>query len=216
MNLIHLKNKMRHLILFLFSFLIVTSCKAQKTSKVKKQEEMIVPKITKETEMIDKELFKVKSFKIEKNNLVEEYTKASVGLSKATYDKFSNFHIVKNYLPNGKIENKGVVFNNGSEYGIWYEFDKEGNLIKEINTDEGYDFGWKNIIEYCNQNNIILEKGYPKRGGIKTEVFKNEESGTKVWIISYYDYKKEKYLEITLDGKTGKELKIRELEFVGN
>ncbi|WP_093139832.1 hypothetical protein [Ulvibacter litoralis] len=179
-------------------------------------EDIDIPKITNEFET-----FNVKGFNKEQvngelrkseNEIFYIYLEYSKGFSEAIYPKNSYFNLTKNYYKNGNIEIKGTSFNNGSEYGIWYEFSEEGKLIKEINTDDGYSFGWKEILEYCDKKNIKLEEGYPKQGGIKTEIYKNEESGSKVWKITYYDYDKMQLIEVTLDGKTGKELKKIELE----
>jgi hypothetical protein len=144
------------------------------------------------------------------------YTGASIGYSNAIYLIDSYFSVTKNYFKNGNIEIKGVAFNNGSEYGIWYEFDDEGKLIKEINTDEGYTFGWKDIISYCEANKIPLTKGYKEFDGFQTRIYKKEsEKSKKIWVITYLLPVGDKLMEITLDGKTGKELKRKKLDFIG-
>ncbi len=204
---------MKKLIYIAIILLGFYSCKAQENKKI------IIPEVTKEFEKINSSLFEdanSNNISIIESGLLKKFVKAKVGYSELSYIDNSIFIIIKNFFPNGNIEIKGLEFNNGSEYGIWYEFDEKGKLIKETNTDVGYDFGWDKILEYCNKNNIILEKGYPKQGGIKTEIYKNDDDGNKVWEISYYDYKKEQYLGVTLDGKTGKLLKEQVLEFEGN
>ncbi len=209
---------MKKLIYIAIILLGFNSCKAQDNKKM--DEKIIIPEVTKEFEV-----FNIEKFNKEKINgqiIINDENKYTIfidysnGYNKSTYIKNSNFYIVKNFYLNGKIEIKGLRFNNGSEYGIWYEFNEKGKLIKETNTDIGYDFGWDKIMQYCDNNSITLEKGYPKQGGIKTEIYKNDDGGNKVWEISYYDYKKEQYLGITLDGKTGKLLKEQVLEFEGN
>lgn len=205
-------------LVFIFIILSFTSCIAQKNLKM--EQEIIIPEITKEFETFD-----IKEFNTKKLN--EEVRKKeddkliilldySNGYSKSVYYDKSAFSVVNNYYLNGNIEIKGVRFNNGSEYGTWYHYDEKGNLTEEENIDEGYDFGWLDVIKYCHKKDIQLEKGYPKRGGIKTEIYKNEEEGKKVWTISYYKPKTDEYIEVTLDGKTGKEIKRRDLEFIGN
>lgn len=209
---------MKYLVYITIILLNFNSCKAQK--KAKMEQEIIIPKITKEFETFDIKSYnegkingKLHKYKNEELYIYIDYSK---GYSKAVYADNNYFNSTKNYFRNGNIEIKGISFNNGSEYGIWYEFNKEGKLIKEINTDEGYNFGWKDILEYCYKNDIKLDKGYPKQGGIKTEIYKNEENDKKVWLITYYNYKKKQYLSITLDGKTGLLLKEKEIALDAN
>ncbi len=210
-------------LLFIFTILSFTSCIAQKNLKI--EQEIIIPQITKEFEEFNIEEFQAKNISKVIEEINERYivytgdtkkTKVKSGYSKGIYLKDSYFSITKNFYPNGGIEIKGISFNNGSEYGTWYHYDEKGNLTKEENIDEGYDFGWLDVIKYCLKNDIQLEKGYPKHGGVKTEIYKNEEEGKKVWTISYYKPKTDEYIEVTLDGQTGKEIKRRDLEFIGN
>ncbi len=203
-------------LLIVFIILSFTSCIAQKTLKM--EQEIIIPKINNKSTSIEINNFSPNSprYEIINEESCEIYTKANVGFGKVTFLNNSYFKIIESFYPNTYTRKKGISFNNGSEFGTWYEFNKEGNLINEINTDEGYGFGWLGVIKYCHKNDIQLEKGYPKRGGIKTEIYKNEEEGKKVWTISYYKPKTDEYIEVTLDGKTGKEIKRRDLEFIGN
>ncbi len=200
---------MRKLIYIVIILLEFYSCKAQENKKI------IIPEVTKNFEKLKIKNIGKKHTKSEEDKYIE-IEKQSYGFISRTYYINSCFKVNRKFYQNFNIMSKGLLFNNGSKSGVWYEFDKKGKLIKETNTDVGYDFGWDKILEYCNKNNIILEKGYPKQGGIKTEIYKNDDDGNKVWEISYYDYKKEQYLGVTLDGKTGKLLKEQVLEFEGN
>ncbi len=204
---------------YIVLLLLLTNCKAQHNQIV--EQELIIPQITKEFESFDIELFNKevdsisrKRIAINKQKYVEEVSQ-SYGYIRKEYPNNSYFMISKKYYNNGNIKQKGISLKNGYPIGFIYEFDQEGNFIKETNTDEGYDFGWLDVIKYCNKHQIKLDQGYPKREGIKTEIYKVEEKGEKVWIISYYDPTKEQIFEVTLDGKTGKELKRRKLELIG-
>ncbi len=205
-------------LLFILTILSLTSCVAQKNLKM--EQEIIIPQITKEFETFDIKEFNIKKLneevRIKEDDKLIILLDYSKGYSKSVYYDKSAFSVVNNYYLNGNIEIKGIRFNNGSEYGTWYYYDEKGNLTKEENIDEGYDFGWLDVIKYCLKHNIQLEKGYPKSGGVKTEIYKNEEEGKKVWTISYYKPKTDEYIEVTLEGKTGKEIKRRDLEFIGN
>ncbi len=121
---------------------------------------------------------------------------------------------MKLFYSDGNIKEKGLYFNNGSQYGIWYEFDEKGNLVKEINTDEGYSFGWKEVIAYCEKKEIELTEGY-ERGGYQTEILKQEKSGKKVWVISYL-LSPVLICKETLDGITGKLIDSEEFEFINH
>jgi len=203
---------------FVYILIVVffNNCIAPKNKKI--QKDILIPEVDKKFELFNIEFFEkeTKSRKIKENEILIEENVQSYGYIRKIYYDSSFFKYNKKFYENKGIKEKGIIFNYGSQYGVWYYFDKKGNLIKEINTDEGYDFGWGDVIKFCRKNGAVLEKGYPKRGGLKTEIYKNEEEGNKVWTISYYNTKTDEYLEVTLDGKTGKEIKRRPLEFIGN
>lgn len=146
-------------------------------------------------------------------HIIEDYQ--SPGFSRVIYNKNSSFYALRLFFENGNIKTKGISFNNGSEYGTWYHFNETGDFESAENTDKGYNFQWADILQYCEDNNITLDKGYPDRGGLKPEIWKDEVDGKKSWKIRYYDFQAEKYLEVRLDGNTGKEVHIRELKVVG-
>lgn len=142
------------------------------------------------------------------------YTFANVGFGKVNYNEANYFSIVKNFYPSKNIENKGISFSNGSPVGMWYYFDESGKLIKEENTDEGYDFTPEHIINYCEKHKINLPKGY-QDSGYQTKVLKREIDGKKVWLISY-QISGDQIKEIYLDGKTGEEMSTKIVPFINN
>ncbi|MEP3890425.1 MAG: hypothetical protein ABJN69_08145 [Hellea sp.] len=137
------------------------------------------------------------------------------GYSRVIYSEGSSFYVMKLFFENGNIKTKGVSFNNGSEYGVWYNFDESGVFLGEEDTDQGYDFQWADILQYCQDHNISLDKGYPKSGGVKSEIWKGDVGGEKAWTIRYYDFGAEEHLEVRLDGRSGKQIDVRELKVVG-
>ena len=207
---------MKHWVLLISILLYLHSCKAQQNTM--EEQEIIIPEVDNKFERFDIESFKERK----RNNSTYEhindsiiiYTGANAGYSIALYIASSYFGIVKNYYKdNGYIEIKGISFNNGSEYGIWYKFDEQGSLIEENDTDKGYDFGWKEVILYCEAHKIPLTKGYVT-SGFQTTIYKEEnDQGTKIWVITY-QIAGDQLLELTLDGKTGEELSRKELEFI--
>ncbi len=91
------------------------------------------------------------------------------------------------------IREKGVLINEGPQIGIWYEFDEQGNLIKEIDTDKGYE-----------------------TSGFQTTIYKEEsEQGNNIWKIEYQS-SGDQTTEIILDGITGKELDKKIIPYENN
>ena len=90
-------------------------------------------------------------------------------------------------------------------------------MIKEENTDEGYDFKPEDVVKYCESHKIKLPKGY-QDSGYQTSVYKREVEGKKVWAISYViAVGKEEFIEeIILDGKSGKLLDKQKVPYINN
>lgn len=209
---------MKQILYIVIIVLNFSSCKAQK--KAKMEQDIIIPEITNEFEKFDIKIFNEQVDIISGKRIIrdkETYLEEDFqdpGYARVEYLEDSFYYTMKLFYNNGSISKKGNLFNNGSEYGIWYEFNEEGKLIKEINTDEGYTFSWKEIIAYCIDKKIELIKGVPK-GGFNTSIYKRELEGKKVWVISYLLPVGDTVKEITLDGETGKEIKQREINFIG-
>jgi len=205
-----MKNKIVILIILAIN---INSCKAQKTSI--QNHKIMIPKIDNAFEKFDIEIFNMESIRkkriIKNNKIFIEEDSQNYGYSKQMYPSNSFFKIISTFYKSGIIKEKGLLFNNGSQYGIWYKFDEQGNLTEEINTDEGYDFGWEQILKYCEKNKIKLTKGY-KRGGYQTSIYKQTKEGKKVWKIEYLAVKKDTgwMTQLYLDGKTGSVLEKKE------
>ncbi|MFL0062334.1 hypothetical protein, partial [Tenacibaculum maritimum] len=195
--------------------LIILNCKAQNISKMK--QEIIIPEITNEFEKFDikKYTSEKENYFLEENELLVKRMSQSFGYGKHIIYPNSYFSITKLFYKNNNIKEKGISFNNGSEYGVWHEFDENGKLIKTINTDEDYGFDWKAVILYCEKNKIPLTKGFKEFDGFQTRIFKNEIDNRKLWEITC-QISGDELLKITLDGETGKELKKEKLEFVNH
>ncbi|SUV52724.1 hypothetical protein [Bergeyella zoohelcum] len=167
----------------------------------------MIPAVDKKFEEFDVENFNKSRIDFETETDHTIYTSANSGYSIVCFYKSNNFSYIKNYFPSRNIQNKGIRFNNGSQIGIWYHYDESGKLIKEEDTDIGYDFGPMEVLRYCKKNGISLPKGYQEYG-FHTRVLKLEREGKKVWKI-FYPIKSDLMKEIVLDGKTGKELEIK-------
>ncbi|MCD8418600.1 hypothetical protein J2Q11_13110 [Tenacibaculum finnmarkense genomovar finnmarkense] len=199
--------------------LIITSCKT--IYMPQKQHNFYIPTIDNSFET-----FKLEEYNKENENgfsLRKNQNKTILRVGGNTYSEgiyFDNspFNISKNFYDNGNIESKWISFNHGSRYvekGIWYDYDREGRLIKTIDYDKGYAFTWEDVLNYCVTNNIPITLGYNREGGHHTSIQKeeSEEFKRKVWAITYMDTTgvgigKGLPLEAKiLDGNTGKVLK---------
>lgn len=170
---------MKYIVYITIILINLNSCKAQ--NKIKMEQDIMIPKITDGFEKfdLDKYVFeKENSFVLEDEKLIKRMSQ-SFGYAKHIVFPLSYFSIIKLYYKNRNIKEKGVSFNNGSEYGIWYEYDENGKLINTTDTDEGYDFSWKDIIRYCEKNEIPLTKGHKEFAGFQTRIIKNETGGGK-------------------------------------
>ncbi len=199
--------------------LCLQGCKAQ--SKIMENQNNFIPAIDNSFEKFDIKEFEVKKDSISKKYIIsnevfyQEAEKQSLGYIRRTYYNKSYFMMVKKFFDNGNIQEKAISFNNGYPIGIWYEFDEAGNLIREIDTDRGYDFGWKEILSYCGQHKITLAQGY-ETSGFQTTIYKEESaSGANIWVITH-QVSGDQLEEITLDGKTGTVLGKKQIEFVNH
>ncbi len=125
------------------------------------------------------------------------------------YDYSQNplFGVYRQFYPNNILKEKGRYCWFGFKIGDWYHYDEDGKLISVENTDQGFDFTYKMLLNYCKQNKIPLEKR--EEGGFVTSIFKTVKENTSLWIIRYFGMsdsdptrKVDKF--IMLDGKTGK------------
>lgn len=78
-------------------------------------------------------------------------------------DASLTFGIYKWYYPSGKIKVKGGKSSFRFDFGIWYYFNKDGSLLKTIDNDKDFKFTITNVLNYCDKNNIPLERNYSSR-----------------------------------------------------
>jgi len=134
---------MKHLILILLTALYCTCCNAQKDKEA--------------TTMKTTERFDVQYYKsiIKKKNSYEGATSAQYverngtetyvsfnddGFVLQEIKPFTYEMIVRNYYKNSIIKSKGKFLCHSSvKIGIWCEYDKQGNLIKETDEDKKFE-----------------------------------------------------------------------------
>lgn len=194
-------------ILILALFSVISQCQSQKSSKI------MIPTIDKNFETITK---KIDNSRIDEvtgvNHIV--YTSAKIGFGEVRYNKDSYFSIIKNFYSSKNIQNKGVSFIDGAPIGVWYYFNSSGELIKEDDTDKGYDFTVRDLIMFCKRNNISLPKGF-QESGYKTKIIKQEQNGIKTWVIKH-QVAGDLIEEIILNGKDGRELSKKSIPFINS
>ena len=132
------------------------------------------------------------------------------------YPSNSYFYSSKTFYPsNGYIMRKGINYVRGFAKGLWYEFDEKGHLIKTTDYDAPFTFSFEDILAYCRAHRIEVTKGY-QRIGFHNEIhrFVNAD-GSCYWTIEHL--KRDDLIEaIYLDGKTGKEIKREDIEYINN
>ena len=181
------------------------------------------PIVTDEFEVFDEALYQ----SMEKDVLgdVHQYSKNGTyfeilkGEDEIIYNYYpfnSYFCLYKEfYASNGYIKQKGIAYVNGFAKGLWYEFDEKGFLVKTTDYDAPFTFSFEDILAYCRAHRIEVTKGYQRIGfqnGIHRFV---NADGSCYWTIEHL--KRDDLIEaIYLDGKTGKEIKREDIEYINN
>nr|WP_199158259.1 hypothetical protein [Pedobacter sp. ASV2] len=151
----------KHCLLFCVVLLNI-QCIAQVRSK-----KIIIP-------IVDKDFEKFDSIKYENrlnktSSVLREFLSdgayielhmAKAGFAYLSTSPNSYFTTMKEYYQNRNIKFKGAVFNAGDfRKGIWYEFNENGQLIKETNYDKYYKFTFEDILKFCEREHIEVKKG---------------------------------------------------------
>lgn len=202
---------------FLLILIINISCNAQKNS-------LMIPEIDNKFEQFDSIKFNLSVKEspdilrqFQPNGNYIEMTIANSGKYYLETFKDTYYMISKSYYPNGNIKKKGIGFNaDAFQKGIWYEFDEEGKLIKEIDYDKPFKFTFEDILKFCEKENIKIDKGpILQSTGWHNKIFRNIENGLPIWKIEHL--KKTNLVEIIkLDGITGKVLGTETYEYINN
>ena len=182
-----------------------------------------LPTITDEFEVFDESLYKI--MEKDKFGHVSHYYKdgsfLEMGKDKDEfihrfYPSNSYFCSAKEFYPsNGYIKQKGIAYVRGFGKGLWYNFDEKGHLIKTTDYDAPFTFSFEDILAYCRAHRIEVTKGY-QRIGFHNEIhrFVNAD-GSCYWTIEHL--KRDDLIEVIyLDGKTGKEIKREDIEYINN
>lgn len=206
---------MKKLILFI-NFLILISCHSQKKNTMTLY-------LDDKMETLDTSLFgninQLESFSKKTDSGYIQIMRNQTNISYQFTPNDSLYKIVKVYHLNHMIYNKGITLNlpwTTFPLGIWYEFDKDGKLIKKTDYDEPYKFTFEEVLAFCKAENIKLSKGPVLQStGYHTTIRRRIEKEKPIWEIQWK--KKPDVLEtIILDGTSGKVLSKRESQYVNN
>jgi hypothetical protein len=219
-------------IIILIIFCGLQSCNAQKKNvNDTKQQKTMEPIVTKEFEKFDQTRYEKLKIK-DKFNTTEYLSNGTyIEMDEGDYGKQyietnvnCYFQINKSYYKNGNIKKKSLSFNwFAFGKGISYEFDEQGNLVKEIDYDKNYKFTFEDILKFCEKENILVEKGpILQSTGFHTSIRREfiEASKKATWTIERLkSTDRPNFVNretITLDGTTGQVLSRTELPYVNN
>jgi len=112
------------------------------------------------------------------------------------------------YYATGELWGKWIEYKNRFNYGTSYTYDKQGNIIKQTNYEEGYIYNWKDIKKYCGAHHIDL---FEKLTAIRKRSREGMISSYKPENISFKNHEntlKEKDAFIAYEAKKGKVNKV--------
>ncbi|SHH06791.1 toxin-antitoxin system YwqK family antitoxin [Chryseobacterium vrystaatense] len=202
---------------FILVLAINISCNAQ-------NKPLMIPEIDNKFEKFDS--VKFNESKKQNPNVLREflYNGTYIEKDQGTYGKGylatspnSYYTITKIYYPNGNIKSKGISLNTGTfKKGVWYEFDEQGNLIKETDYDKPFTFTFEDILKFCEKHGIKINKGpILQNTGWHNDIFRDIQNGHPIWRIEYL--KKADLVEvIKIDGVTGKVLETSSYGYINN
>lgn len=202
--------------LFLLILLANISCNAQKNK-------LMIPEVDNKFEKFDSIKFSneadIKFQILRKTEQNGSYVEMSQSKSMKSYVETplnSYYRITKIYYTNGNIKSKGLSSNTGYfQKGIWYEFDEQGNLVKEVDYDKPFKFIFEDVLRFCEKENIEIKKGPISQNGWHNTISRKIENDKPIWKIERL--KRPDLVEIiTLDGIKGKVIKRETEEYLNN
>jgi hypothetical protein len=219
---------------FLLLLFCLQSCKSQTTQNNKlenniKKDSIMYPIVTKDFEKFNEfhynQLFKKDEFNTREylpNGNFFEMIWVNAGKYTVEHFKGDYFKIIKHFYENNNIKMKGLFFNSvgsrGFQKGTWYEFDEQGNLIKEIDYDKYYKFTFEDILKFCERENIKVDKGpILQSTGFHTRILREYSSisNLSTWTIEWLK-ESDTIQTIKIDGTTGKVLSRTDGHYINN
>ncbi len=172
------------LFILYMGFIVVTACNAQKITTMKKID---IEKFNKYKDTIRNEYYHV----LGDGTIVEQMELKEV-FAETIKQKESFFEVKNQYYKNGNLKITGKYFNSSFQKGIWKEYDKKGNLIKETNYDKGYNYTWEDLLKLLKEREVNLKDTN------NTTIRKDDGEWWIYYVKGLYIY------NIRINGKTGK------------
>jgi len=163
--------------------IVFTSCNAQKTTIMKKFD---IEKFNKNKNSLNRHIDTLDNGTIiEQTEYVDEYTE-TIKIKGDYIEKY------RRYYKSGVISLEGEYFENDFQKGIWKEYNKKGNLIKETNYDKGYNYTWEDLLK------LLKEREVNVKDTNNTTIRKDDGEWWIYYVKGLYIY------NIRINGKTGK------------
>jgi hypothetical protein len=78
------------------------------------------------------------------------------------------------------LKEKGKYLKEGIPIGIWSYYDDQGNLIREENTDKGYNLTWDKLKIMLEDENVPFDRIFRISRGV------NSKNGSLTWLIEWH------------------------------
>ncbi len=218
------------------AFLVISCSVKNKVSDIemKHKEKLNYPTLTNETELFDISTFGENKTEVStingdtiyhhynqqsyeevdnKRNLLKSFSRSSDDGTISGYDYSVNpiLGIYKEFFSNGQIKVKGVFCYYGFRVGKWLYYNNEGLLTDTIDYDLCYTFNTDDIINFCKENKVPLEK---VTFGHRTSIYKKKTpDGKCVWVIRYPRQDIFYYITLQIDASNGTILKTERSPF---
>ncbi len=198
------------------------SCKGQ-NKKPQKEEKKMVQQLDsfdiktfdkhKDSELKQYEFYKSNGDYVQQSEEIDFYTETT---HKAN-SKFSDYKI---FFKNGKLKELGSLYDRVL-IGDYKYFNEKGETSQIKNFENHYKFTLEDVLQYCKDNTIVEKEKTSTSREVKIHLWRTDSSSLTendpiFWTISYglipYTPKGTNrlfatFFKITLDGKTGKEIK---------
>lgn len=122
------------------------------------------------------------------------------------------FAIYKNYYASGQLAETGQYYPRDFTKGIWFTYDENGNLVKEINYDAPYVFDFESLLAFIVTYNKKSKDSTIYLDRATTVITRGESKEGPFWYITW-QYEPEYRARLTLSGITGEVVHQEKIKF---